>query len=327
MIAMTHTTPRYLARNGTCALTDGREITKALDLLIEMGQPAAIDNQTPVLNTAAQIMFRDPKSYLRKWDLAHRDVLQLQALTGLSAPWGGFTFEDPAMRITAHASMFCTLTKNPADNKQRLANATLAQDLRDCAETGVMGTVVHPGAWHSSMDSANAAHNVASTLRKAGPEVWNARRKPMLLLENHASGKSLHASLQILAQTIEAAVHLLSDFDPIDAAAHVGICFDTAHAYAAGIDWTNPVYFAELIEPYIHMIKAVHFNNPRHPLGSNRDGHDRLENGCINMLYMSQGYTMLRKLLGPEVPFIVESTDLPVEIMAMHSWQNDIVEL
>jgi deoxyribonuclease-4 len=66
----------------------------------------------------------------------------------------------------------------------------------------------------------------------------------------------------------------------------VGICFDTAHAYAAGYDLQSPVGVMETIQKFdstlgLEPLKVVHLNDSQAGLGSGRDRHEHIGLGFI----------------------------------------------
>jgi deoxyribonuclease-4 len=254
----------------------------------EFGIAHALDAATRLNCSATQIMFRPPMSYERKRPLDPEDAAALE--------------DHAALTILAHASLWCVLTRDPAESKQYLSSKTIAEDLRFCEKHGVQGTVVHPGSWRDASHAANCEANLMTAIRLAGD--GSAR----VLLENSASAKSAHASLAPLAAVVRMA-----------APSRAGICLDTAHAIAAGIDLCDPLELEMQIAPYADLIHAVHFNNPRNALGSSRDGHGRLSEGSLSMERVKEMHHLLRDML-PSVPFIIEVTDRSYEVDILHSW-------
>lgn len=265
--------------------------------------------------SAVQIMFHSPRQYTAKpgADFCH-----------LYEPAEG-------IHVVNHSSYFCTLTNPLTDNKQKLSLKSVLEDLRFCDQAGATATTTHPGRWQTASDSQNIVNNLRTLIHKresdwepAFSEGWdNLPEGPArLLLENACH--SMHASLGVL----DSALNVLGQqvgHDVVER--HLGITLDTAHLYAAGGDASKPEDVRELIEPWSHRIKVVHFNNSRARLGSKRDGHGALKDGTWTWGETERAYKNLRALLDPSVPFVVEATDDPDEIEAMATWDVDVEDM
>lgn len=94
-----------------------------------------------------------------------------------------------------------------------------------------------------------------------------------LLVENTAGGNA--APGRELNNLIELVNQLRS------LGLNIGVCYDTCHAFAAGVD--------DLIEGYqklksaLGKVDLIHFNNSKDPLNSSRDRHELLKLGTINL--------------------------------------------
>jgi len=103
--------------------------------------------------------------------------------------------------------------------------------------------------------------------------------KVMLLLENTAGqGTTLGASLDELAGILAASKH----------AERLGVCFDTAHAHAAGYDLVTPEGYAATfarLEALIGLsrLRVFHVNDTAAPRGSRKDRHEHIGRGLIGL--------------------------------------------
>ena len=80
--------------------------------------------------------------------------------------------------------------------------------------------------------------------------------------------------------------HLAEIISQVDQKSRVGVCIDTAHAYAAGYDISTEEGFKETFELFENIIgfdymKAMHLNDSKKELGSQVDRHDSLGDGFI----------------------------------------------
>jgi deoxyribonuclease-4 len=122
----------------------------------------------------------------------------------------------------------------------------------------------------------------------------------MLLLENTAGTKnSMGSSFEDLKRILKG----------VDDRRRVGICFDTAHAYAAGYDLHSPRGVEETLQRFgsvlgFDILKIVHLNDSQGGLGSGRDRHEHIGMGYI-------GEKGFRAFLSHEavrtLPFIMET--------------------
>ena len=92
-------------------------------------------------------------------------------------------------------------------------------------------------------------------------------------------------------------------------AADVGVCFDTAHAFAAGYDLRTPEAVAATCAEFDRLvgltrIRMIHANDAMLELGSHRDRHENIGGGHIGR----KGFrAMLEHPALTEVPFILET--------------------
>ncbi len=98
-----------------------------------------------------------------------------------------------------------------------------------------------------------------------------------LLMENSAgAGGTIGRSLDELAQL----------FDACDGHERLGICLDTCHLFVSGVDITKREVVDEMLEDLddtigLDRLRALHVNDARDPLGSNRDRHANIGEGVI----------------------------------------------
>ena len=98
-----------------------------------------------------------------------------------------------------------------------------------------------------------------------------------LLMEDSAgAGGTIGRSLEELAQLLDAC----------DGHERLGVCLDTCHLYVSGVDITRREAVDELLDELDDLIgldrlRALHVNDARDPLGSNRDRHANIGEGVI----------------------------------------------
>ncbi len=124
-----------------------------------------------------------------------------------------------------------------------------------------------------------------------------------LLLENTAgAGTSLGGSFISIGNILK----IFGDDAPL------GLCLDTAHAWAAGYDLSTPEGLKramdELIEHVgMEKVKVIHVNDNATPRGSHRDRHAHLGEGLIG----PEGFKAFFRYPWPEnIPAILETPEM-----------------
>jgi len=98
-----------------------------------------------------------------------------------------------------------------------------------------------------------------------------------LLIENTAgTGDTIGRSIDELAAL----------YDAVGAHRRLGICLDSCHLYASGYDVTRRDELDRLLGEVdqrigLERLRALHVNDSKAPLGSNRDRHDNIGDGLI----------------------------------------------
>ena len=148
---------------------------------------------------------------------------------------------------------------------------SLKNDLEIAETCGSLGIVVHFGHFQGT-EPLQGYQNIIQCMNETLAS-WEGNAK--LLIENQAGNAgAVGTTLEELVKVRE-----LSRFPE-----KIGFCFDTCHAFAAGI-W-NPRETAELIERgealgYWNHLVAIHLNDSLHPFASGRDRHAVVGQGYI----------------------------------------------
>jgi deoxyribonuclease IV len=98
-----------------------------------------------------------------------------------------------------------------------------------------------------------------------------------LLVENSAgAGGTIGRSIDELVAIVDALGHH----------ERLGVCLDSCHLFVSGVDVTDPVVMSALLADVdarigLDRLRALHANDAKAPLGSNRDRHDNIGDGLI----------------------------------------------
>jgi deoxyribonuclease IV len=174
--------------------------------------------------------------------------------------------------VFCHALYLINLASPKKDFYEKSA-AALRNTVDVACGIGADGVVFHVGS-HQGAGFEKGLKRVVPALRqcleRCTDETW-------LLIENTAgTGDTIGRSIDELAAIV----------DRLDRHPHLGICLDSCHLYASGYDVTDRKALDGVIEEVdekigIDRLKAVHVNDSKAPLGSNRDRHDNIGEGLM----------------------------------------------
>jgi deoxyribonuclease-4 len=178
-------------------------------------------------------------------------------------------------KIVSHASYLINLA-TPKDDLRLRSILAFQDELERCETLAIGGLVIHPGAHTGSGEEAGIAA-VADSLNRVHEALPHLRA--LTLLETTAGqGTTLGRTFEELAAII----------DGVEAKERIGICLDTCHVFAAGYDLRTDEGYAEMMRHFdavlgIDRLKAIHLNDSKFPLGSNRDRHEHIGQGEIGL--------------------------------------------
>ncbi len=174
--------------------------------------------------------------------------------------------------LIAHASYLINLASPDQSLWQKSLDALIVEWQR-CEQLQLAGLVVHPGAYTTST-SEDGLQRIADAVQSAVTKV--APKFCRLLLENTAGqGSCLSWQIEQLGWLLAAV-----------GSPHVGVCWDTCHALAAGYDFRTAKGLKELVgqlktSHVLERIEAIHINDSKKDCGSRVDRHEHIGLGCI----------------------------------------------
>jgi len=202
--------------------------------------------------------------------------------------------------IIAHSSYLINLA-SPNDALWHKSWDALVVELLRCHLLQIRAYVLHPGA-HTGSGEKAGLQRVAQSLTDALRATEGT--ETMVLLETTAGqGSSLGYSFEHLAWLLE----------HVKPASRLGVCFDTAHAFAAGYDFRDAEQYAAMWQRFddligIDRLGVVHLNDSKRELGSHVDRHTHIGEGYI-------GVEAFRRLVNDpalaHVPMILETPKGP----------------
>ena len=197
--------------------------------------------------------------------------------------------------VVAHMPYLPNLS-SPRKMIHNRSTKSLSAELNRCGVLGLQYLVTHLGS-HMGEGQDLGLERITGSINQALSENPN---EVTVLLENTAGTKnSMGSSFEDLKRILQG----------VDDRRRVGICFDTAHAYAAGYDLHSPRGVDETLQRFDtvlgrEIMKVVHLNDSKVGLGSGRDLHEHIGMGYIG----EKGFRVLLKHEAMrDLPFIMET--------------------
>jgi deoxyribonuclease IV len=174
--------------------------------------------------------------------------------------------------VLCHALYLCNLAA-PNDEVYEKSIAAMRNTMEVASGIGADAVVFHIGS-HLGSGFEHGLERVVPALEQVveltTDETW-------LLMENSAgTGGTIGRSIDELATV----------FDRLDRHPRLGICLDSCHLYASGIDVTDPARLDALLDEVdatigLDRLRALHVNDSATALGSNRDRHANIGEGLL----------------------------------------------
>lgn len=228
------------------------------------GMVKAVERALAVEATALQVFVKSSN----QWAAKPLTATEIDAYRGAANDAGLDRY------TLAHASYLVNLA-SPADELWNKSVESFAGELERCEVLGIPWLVVHPGSHVGSGVEAGIAR-----IAKALTSILGGRKKGArsgVLLEITAGqGNTLGSRFEELAEMLRLAKH----------ESHLGICFDTCHALAAGYEFRQPASYAKLMQELdrtvgLERVKGFHLNDSKGDLGSRLDRHEHIGKGRI----------------------------------------------
>jgi deoxyribonuclease-4 len=240
--------------------------------------------------TAVQVYVSNP----RGWALSPGDPHQDEAfLSGCS---------DHGVTSFIHAALLVNLG-SPTEATVERSVATLEHALRRGKAIGAQGVVFHAGSAVDAGHAGKALDVVRAVLTplldRAELEGW----PPLLVEPSAGGGRSLASKVEHLAEYLAA----------VDHHPHLGVCFDTCHAWAAGHDLATPGGMTQTLDALVtaagpDRLRLIHANDSKDTCGSTRDRHESLGKGTIGAAAFAE---LLSHPATQGIPVIVETPSGP----------------
>ncbi|KAK9255450.1 xylose isomerase-like protein [Lipomyces tetrasporus] len=180
---------------------------------------------------------------------------------------------DARKHLLPHGSYLINLA-NLDDEKNHQAYSAFLDELQRCEHLGIGHYNFHPGST-LGLNKRDALTRLAANINAA----IKATKFVKIVLENMAGkGNLIGSSFQDLADVIAL----------VDDKSRVGVCIDTCHTFAAGYDIRTQELYDQMWSDFdkvigLKYLSAIHLNDSKAPLGSNRDLHQNIGLGFLGL--------------------------------------------
>ena len=259
------------------------------------GVDNAVDNQRDVGGNCGQIFTHSPQVW-QDPNVGDDEAAAFREGTArhLDGPW------------VIHSSYLVNLC-TPKDDLRAKSIDSMQREVDAADGLGIEYVNVHLGA-HTGAGVDGGLDNAVSAL-----DEFDVPADVTVLVESDAgSGTKLGGDFEHLATVLDESSHDL------------GVCLDTAHAFAAGYDLSTPAGVDGTVDEFddvigLDSLHCIHLNDSKHACGTNKDEHAHIGDGEIGVDGMRRIVTHpdLR-----ERPFVLET---PTEDGRSFAWNIDRV--
>jgi deoxyribonuclease-4 len=174
--------------------------------------------------------------------------------------------------VFCHALYLCNFATTRDDVYEKSV-AALRNTMEVAAAIGADGVVLHVGS-HLGAGLEAGLERVLPAME----QVLELTNDTMWLLMENAAGTG-----DTIGRSIE---ELATLYDRLDRHPRLGLCLDSCHLYASGIDVTDTAVLDALLDEVdgsigLDRLRALHVNDSAAPLGSNRDRHANIGEGLL----------------------------------------------
>jgi deoxyribonuclease-4 len=225
------------------------------------GVKKAIDRAVDIDADAVQLFVQSP----RAWRFPDHDPADLAAFRERRAGAG-------LGAVLVHSLYLVNLATSNDDFYSKSVD-TMKRTMEASSAIGADGVVLHVGS-HQGAGFEAAMERVVPALEQILEDTSDTT---WLLMENTAgAGGTIGRSID----------ELEAIFERMDRHPRLGLCLDSCHLYASGTDVTDRDTLDRLLEEMdstfgLDRIRALHVNDSKVPLGSNRDRHDNILEGVM----------------------------------------------
>jgi deoxyribonuclease IV len=224
------------------------------------GVKKALDNGAAMGAEAVQLFVQSP----RTWRFPQHDPADLEAFRSKR--------EESGVPALVHALYLVNLAA-PDDMVYAKSVDTMRATVDAACAIEADAVIFHLGS-HLGAGFETGLERLVPAIEQV---LDRCNERTWLLMENSAgAGGTIGRSLDELAAI----------FDALGRHERLGVCLDSCHLFVSGVDVTDAATWNTLLGDLdrrigLDRLRALHANDAKAPLGSNRDRHDNIGDGLI----------------------------------------------
>lgn len=224
------------------------------------GVKKALDNGAAMGAEVVQFFVQSP----RTWRFPQHDPADLEAFRS--------KHDEAGIPVLVHALYLVNLAA-PGEAVYSKSVDTMRATVDTACAIGADAVVFHLGS-HLGAGFETGLERVVPAMKQV---LDRCNEQTWLLIENSAgAGGTIGRSIDELAAIVDA----------LGRHERLGLCLDSCHLFVSGIDVTDPTVMNALVQDIdgrigLDRLRALHANDAKAPLGSNRDRHDNIGDGLI----------------------------------------------
>lgn len=242
----------------------------------------------------------DSRSYKKSYDISEELTNKGKEI----ASTNNFNIEN----IIVHAPLVGNIANTEAEKQTyKLTVESYLKDVKRMEDIGLKLYNFHPG---SSKDRELGFKKISDAIN----EIHSKTNNVILLIETMMKkGNFLGVNFEEIRTII----------DKVDDKSRIGVTFDTCHLWDAGYDLSD---FDKILDEFdsivgIDYLKAMHINDSKNELGSNKDRHELIGHGFI-------GLDNLKRIVNnPRVIDIPKALETPYKEDNINKWAQEIIIL
>lgn len=204
----------------------------------------------------------------RRWEVSE---LSTEEVLHFKSAW----HDSPVKKVVAHVPYLVNLA-SPDKNLWQKSKDRLSIELSRARQFGVNFLILHPGSYGNSGKEEGIKRTI-DALNIISSEVHDQKTK-ILLETMSGQGTSIGSGFEEIA-------HILEE---VKNPGLFGVCFDTAHVFAAGYDIRGYEGYETVLGEFdsiigLKKIKTIHVNDSRTKLGSRSDRHACIGEGELGL--------------------------------------------
>ena len=171
-------------------------------------------------------------------------------------------------KVIVHAPYIINLANDSDPDKFKFSVNFLIQEVERCDMLGIKNMVLHPGS-HVGLGEKTGIHNIIRGLN----QILDKGNCNILLETMAGKGTELGRNIDEIKEII----------DGVENKDRIGVCLDTCHLNDAGYDISDFDKYLDEFDKKIGLplIKCIHINDSKNPLGSHKDRHENIGYGTI----------------------------------------------